>query len=101
MPELAQGLKMVVNDRDKFNQFIDNNSSDPAVIYERWGANSVPEAMYIVRYDFDDRFYYVINQYVNGVVNSSYLNEDLIEEALESGVLERDGYDVEFVNQNK
>lgn len=101
MPQYAKGLKLEVTDRDEFDEFIRDNAHDPGVHLDTWGDNSVPETIYVDRYyeDDDPPYYRCYDEHVNGVVNSHYWSEDLLEDALEAGVLEHTGdYDVEFVD---
>ena len=102
MSELAKGLRLEVTDRDGFDQFIEDNAHDPAVHYESWGDNSVPDALYVVKFNHDDPSYYqMLNNHVNSVVTTTYINAELIQNAMDDGLLERDGYDVEFVSENR
>jgi hypothetical protein len=101
MPEFAQGLQLTVTDRDEFDEYVDENYEDPAIISESWYPNSVPEELYIDTFDFDDEFYSVIQKHVNGAITTCYLDSDLLLGAIEAGILEKDGYDREFVEENK
>ena len=102
MPELEKGLRLEVTDRDRYEQFIEDNAHDPAVHYASWGDNSVPDALYVVEFNHDDSSYYqMLNNHVNGVVTTTYINAGLIQNAMDNGLLERDGYDAEFVSENR
>lgn len=97
MPEFAKGLKLAVTDRDEFEEFHKENAHDPAVQMESWGANSVPKALYIIEYKFDDGFYRCVNHHVNDATTNGYWNRELLEDMIDAGILEKDGYDVDFV----
>lgn len=102
MPELARGLRLEITDRDKYREFVEENAHDPAVLIESWGPNSVPDAMYIDKFNHDEQPYYrLINEHVNGITTTVYINASLIEKAIESDILSKDSYDVEFVKNNR
>lgn len=100
MPEYAKGLKLAVTDRDEFDEFVRENAHDPGTQMENWGNNSVPEAVFIARFNDDEPNYYkTYDQHVNGVVSWNYWAEPLLKDAIEAGVLEHTGeYDVDFVD---
>lgn len=74
MPEFAQGLVLEVPNRDQFKKYVQNNAHDPAVQFESWGANSVPEALVVVDYRHDDEnpYYKCLDKHVNGRVSTTY-----------------------------
>jgi len=103
MPEYAKGLKLDVNDRDKFKQFVKDNAQDPGMQMENWGQNSVPKSIYIARYNEDNPSYYkTYDEHVNEILSWNYWNEPLLHSAIEANILEKtDEYNVELVeNQN-
>lgn len=102
MPEFAKGLKLEVTDRDDFEEFVEENAHDPGMQMENWGANSVPQAIYIGSYTDDEpSAYKAYDAHVNGEVSWNYWNEPLLEDALDAGVLENTGeYDVDLVDEH-
>jgi len=104
MTKFAQGLKLAISDRDAFEQFINDTAFDPGVHYDSWGQNAIPEAIYIVSFqaeEDDESYYKCIDQHVNGVTTRHYYGEFLLDGGLDEEVLEKDGYDVEFVEENQ
>lgn len=104
MPEFAKGLKLEVTNRDEFEQFILDNAHDPGATMENWGENSVPEAVYVSYYQDDDDapFYKTHDQHVNGVLTWNYWSEELLEDAIEAGLLENtEEYNVELVEEQE
>lgn len=103
MSEYAKGLKLAVTDRDALKEFVLDNAHEPGLHTEFWGANSVPSSIYIVKYyrdDGDNPCYRAVDEHVNGVVKTTYWNRELLEDMVEEGILERDGYEVEFVEEH-
>lgn len=102
MPGFAQGLMLTVLDRDEFESFIKENAHDPGVHYDSWGENAIPTALYIVSYQDDDEdpYYQCLDEHVNGVVNNHYYGEDILQKLIDAGIVEKDGYDVDFVETN-
>lgn len=99
MTQFAKGLVLDIPDRDQYKTFIENNAFDPGVHFDTWGNNATPEELYIIEYhDDDDPYYRIYNHYTNGAVNKQYIGEEILENAIEQGVLENTGeYDTEFV----
>jgi hypothetical protein len=103
MPEFARGLKLAVTDRDEFEKFIKENAHDPGIQMENWGHNSVPEAIYISKYNRDDPSYYrAFDKHVNGELSWNYWNENLLEELISADLLKNtQQYDVELVDNQE
>lgn len=102
MPGFAQGLTLTVTDRAEFEEFVKENAHDPGVHYDSWGENAIPTALYIVSYrdEDEDPYYQCLDEHVNGVTNTHYYDEALLQEMIDAGIVEKDGYDVDFVNEN-
>lgn len=102
MPGFAQGLTLTIPDREEFESFVNENAHDPGVHYDSWGENAIPEAVYVVSYrdDEENPYYQCLNEHVNGVITTHYYDEGLLQEMIDASVVEKDGYDVDFVNNN-
>lgn len=103
MVEFANGLVLEITDRDRFEKFIQENAVDPGLHYDVWGSNSIPEQIYIVEYrpDETDPYYHCLDKHVNGIVSTHYYDETLLEQLLDENILEKNGYDTEFVTSNR
>lgn len=103
MVNFAKGLKLKVTDREAFEEFVNEETPDPGVHHDAWGENSIPEAIYISKYndegDEKESFYECFDEHVNGKVSLHYITEKVLKDAIDEGVLEKDGYDTEFVER--
>lgn len=103
MPEFAKGLQLTVTDRDELKQYIEQNAQDPAVLMENWGANSIPEAIYIAYYRDDTPSYYkTYDKHVNETLSWNYWSEPLLNGLLEAGILKNtNSYDTDLIDQQE
>lgn len=100
MQDYAKGLKLEVTDREAFHTFIEEYAFDPGVHFDTWGDDSVPTAIYIGKYykDDDPPYYRAYDEHVNGVISTHYWGEDILQKALNNGVLENtETYDIDFI----
>lgn len=103
MVKFARGLKLAVKNqnRKRLEQYINENAYDPGQLMENWGHDSVPEAIYINKYNNQDdceSWYRTVDLHVNGSKSWNFWNEDLINDMIDEGVLVNTGeYDKELV----
>jgi hypothetical protein len=73
----------------------------PQASLNHGGDDTVPEKIYIVKYDHDngdDPFYKTYEQHVNGNVGTTYWNQDLLMELVDNGILKHtENYDLDFI----
>ena len=102
MVRFALGLQLSVNDRDIFEEFIDENAHDHRLHHDVWSPDSIPQAIYIVEFKDSDKPYYVcLDEYINGNVSRHCYNEDLLRDLIDEGLLVKDGHDEGFIEKHK
>lgn len=88
----GENQRFTVTDRDEFREYIRENCEDPAVIFESWGPNSVPETLVVKESNEDEReeypYYRIVNTHPNGVESTIYLYHNIIDGLDGAGIIE-------------
>lgn len=91
------GKRMKVTDRADYKEFLEDNAHDPAIEFEAWAGNSVPEALVVLddRKDDDEEYpyYKVRNEHINNNETTSYMYHNILQGMLDAGILEEDGFE--------